>query len=170
MGKSSDEVTVDIRVEKLANLVHNDKNPRFIKNKKKHEELLKSLREFPEMKLLREIVVDENLLILAGDKRAYALEELGYTDVTIKQVFNLTDKQKREFIIKDNVHAGEWDTNIIANEWDIDEMQDWGLPPFKMDGLGGGGNDDSGKDNYQNHGVTCPNCGEHFELSEATRD
>lgn len=156
------EVSVKIYVEKLANLVHNDANPRLIKNKK-HQELMKSLKEFPEMKLLREIVVDENLLILAGDKRVYALDELGYSDVTVKKVTGLTDKQKREFIAKDNIHNGEWDKDIIANEWDTEELKEWGMPDFTLPGGDGDGSD---KD-YKNHEVTCPNCGEHFSLSDS---
>lgn len=157
MAKSGTEVTVKVYIEKLDKLVHHEKNPRFIKGKR-HQELLQSLKEFPEMKLLREIVVDENLNILAGDKRAYALEELGYTDVTIKQVFGLTDKQKREFIIKDNVHSGEWDTDIIANEWDTAELEKWGVPSFKF----GDADDKDNNDDQESREVTCPDCGAVF--------
>lgn len=153
------EVSVKIYVEKLDKLVHNDANPRLIKSKK-HKELIQSLKEFPEMKLLREIVVDENLLILAGDKRVYALQEMDYTDVTIKQVFGLTEKQKREFIAKDNIHNGDWDTDVIANQWDAEELTGWGVPEFKTKDSGDG-------NSYKNHEVTCPECGHHFELSEA---
>jgi hypothetical protein len=159
---ASKEVSVEIYVEKLANLVHNEANPRYIKSKK-HRELMDSLKEFPEMKLLREIVVDENNLILAGDKRVYALEELGYADATIKKVFNLSEAKKREFIAKDNIHNGEWDTDVIANQWDADQLKEWGVPDFKVKGLG----DDKPKDDYKNHDVTCPNCGEHFSLSDS---
>ena len=117
------EVEVKIYVEKLSKLQHNSKNPRYIKSKK-HKELVKSLQDFPEMKDIREIVVDENLLILAGDKRTYALEELQYEDVRVKQVLGLSEAKKREFIIKDNAHSGDWDSDILANEWDMDELQD----------------------------------------------
>lgn len=154
------EVYVEIKVMPIKDLVHNERNPRYIKSKK-HRELMESLKEFPEMKLIREIVIDENNLLLAGDKRVYALEELGYADVTVKQVFNLTEAQKDEFIVKDNVHNGEWDTDVIANHFDTEKLKDWGVPKFKTDPDGG-----SGK-SYKNHEVTCPNCGEHFELSES---
>lgn len=161
MGKQ--EFEVQIYVEKLDNLVHNTKNPRYIKSKK-HKELVKSLQDFPEMKDIREIVIDENNLILAGDKRCFALEELGYEDVRVKKVFGLTEAKKREFIIKDNAHSGDWDSDILANEWDMDELNDWGAD-FKFSG---GGNDDSDdKNDYKTHEVTCPNCGHHFELSES---
>lgn len=154
------DVYVEVKVMRLDELVHNEKNPRYIKSKK-HRELMESLKEFPEMKLLREIVVDENNLILAGDKRCFALEELGYAEVTVKQVFNLSEEKKEEFIAKDNVHHGDWDTDVIANQWDADKLKGWGVPDFKTPG----GND--GEKSYKNHEVTCPNCGEHFELSES---
>lgn len=155
------EVTVKIYVEKLNKLVHSNANPRLIKSKQ-HQELMKSLKEFPEMKLLREIVVDENLLILAGDKRTYALEELGYSDVTVKQVLGLTEKQKREFIAKDNVHNGEWDSDVIANQWNTEELAGWGVPVFKMPG-----EDEKKEKDKKPHDVTCPECGNTFDPSEA---
>lgn len=162
MGKQDFEVK--IYVEKLANLVHNDKNPRQIKNKKEHQKLVKSLQNFPEMKDIREIVIDENMLILAGNMRAYALEELQYEDVRVKQVLGLSEAKKREFIIKDNAHAGEWDTDMLANEFDIDELADWGAD-FKFKGSDGDDGKDKGE--HQPHDVTCPNCGFHFELGKS---
>lgn len=154
------EVTVKVYVEKLNKLVHSNANPRLIKSAQ-HKELMQSLKNFPEMKLLREIVVDENLVILAGDKRAFALAELGYSDVTIKQVFGLTEKQKREFIAKDNNHNGEWDPDVIANQWDAEELAEWGIPAFKMPG------EDEKKDKPKKPlEVTCPHCGTTFDPSE----
>jgi len=120
MGKA--EVEVKIYVEKLSKLVHNDKNPRYIKSKK-HQELVKSLKDFPEMKDIREIVIDENNIILAGDKRCYALEEIGYTDVRVKQVIGLTDAKKREFIIKENNQSGDWASDNLSKEWEKEEVQ-----------------------------------------------
>lgn len=165
MAKS--EVTVKVYIEKIDKLIANDANPRKI-SRKAYEALKKSLADFPEMKQLREIVVDENLTILGGHQRIYALKDLGYAEVTVKQVSGLTEEQKREFIIKDNNPSGEWDTDIIANEWDLDKLADWGVPKFKIDGFMGGNDDETEKGDYQNHGVTCPACGHHFELSEAS--
>lgn len=162
MGKQDFEVK--IYVEKLSKLVHNDKNPRLIKNKKEHQKLVKSLQNFPEMKDIREVVIDENMLILAGNMRCYALEELQYEDVRVKQVLGLTEAKKREFIIKDNAHAGDWDTDMLANEFDIDELADWGAD-FKF--KGGEGGDGADKGEHQPHDVTCPNCGFHFELGKS---
>lgn len=158
------DVSVKVYIEKLSNLKHSDSNPRLIK-RPRHEQLKKSLQEFPEMKLLREIVVDEDLVILAGDKRTYALEELGYEDVTVKQVFGLTDKQKREFIIKDNDHNGDWDPDIIANEWDVDELADWGVPKFKLPGADAD-KEDVNFEAEKTHDVTCPNCSFVFDPNE----
>lgn len=160
MGKQDFEVKT--YVAKLSDLVHNGKNPRYIKSKK-HKALVKSLQDFPEMKDIREVVIDENNLILAGDKRCYALEELQYEDVRVKQVFGLSEAKKREFIIKDNAHAGDWDTDILANEWDIDEINEWGAD-FKFKGSGADDGDDQG--DHQPHDVTCPECGAHFMLSD----
>jgi DNA modification methylase len=131
MDKPNDGVEVKTYVEKIDKLIANDLNPRTI-NRKAYESLKKSLKDFPEMKQLREIVVDENLTILGGHQRIHALKELGYSDVTVKQVFGLTEKQKREFIIKDNTASGEWDTDIIANQWDVEELENWGVPKFEL--------------------------------------
>lgn len=157
------EVTTKNYVAKIAELQKSEKNPRKI-GRKAYEALKKSLVDFPEMKQLREIIVDEDMQILAGHQRIYALEELGYEDVYVRQVFGLTKKQKDEFMIKDNVSAGEWDADIIANQWDIDLLEGFGVKPFKLPGGGGDGTDGN---SYKKHEVTCPSCGEHFELSEA---
>lgn len=165
MGKSNAEVEVKSYVEKIDNLIANDANPRRI-SRKAYDSLKKSLRDFPEMKKLREIVIDENFTILAGHQRVYALKDLGYEDVLVKQVFNLTDKQKREFIIKDNTASGEWDTDIIANQWDTEELEGWGLPVFKLAGADGAREKGNKQDDHQ---VTCPHCGESFSLSDSTK-
>lgn len=155
------DITVKTYVEKIDKLIANQANPRKI-SKKNYEALKKSLAEFPEMKQLREIVVDENLTILGGHQRIYALKELGYADVTVKQVTGLSDKQKREFIIKDNNSSGEWDTDILANEWDIDEIEGWGVPNFNFGDIGGEPKDPAAKDG-QPKTHTCPGCGLEFE-------
>jgi len=151
------DVEVKIHIVKIKDLTKNESNPRKI-NSKKYEQLKKSLKDFPEMKKLREIIVDEDLTILAGHQRIYALEDLGYDDVEIKQAFNLTPKQKRQFIIKDNDHSGEWDTDILANEWDTTELAEWDMPDFS----------DAGDDKKENNSKTpnmveCPECLHEFE-------
>lgn len=154
--KEPKEVNVKTYVEQIDNLLPTGSNPRKI-SRPAYDKLKKSLQEFPEMKKLREIVIDENNQILGGHQRIYALRDLGYQDVTVKQVTGLTDKQKREFIIKDNTASGEWDTDILANEWDIEELNNWGIPDFGS--LGG----DDGKEKEKPAGgdrtCVCPACG-----------
>jgi ParB-like chromosome segregation protein Spo0J len=155
------DLQVNVYIESIDKLIANDLNPRKI-NKKAYESLKKSLRDFPEMKQLREIVVDEKLVILGGHQRIYALKDLGYSDVTVKQVIGLTEKQKREFIIKDNTSAGEWDTDIMANLWEITELEEFGIPNFNFGDLGDESPAPAAKDD-QSKVHTCPGCGLEFE-------
>ena len=104
----------------------NPKNPRLIKDDK-FKKLVKSIQEFPQMLELRPIVVDENNIILGGNMRYKACIEAGLKEIYILKAEDLTEQQKDEFIVKDNVGFGEWDWNILANEWDTDKLQDWGL-------------------------------------------
>ena len=164
MAKSK-EPYVEIKVVPINTLVHNEQNPRTIRDKR-FRELKQSLIDFPEMKELREIVVDENLLILAGDKRTRALKDLKYTDVKVKQVFNLSEAKKREFIAKDNDHYGEWDADAIANYWDTDLLKEWGVESIKFDGFGEDTPDSNekatGKKGVQ---VICPDCDHVFPVA-----
>ena len=107
-------------------LKSNQNNPRFIKDKK-FDKLVESIKQFPEMLELRPIVVDEDMLILGGNMRHKACQKAGLKEVPIKIAKGLTDKQKQEFIIKDNVGFGEWEWDILANEWQSKELEDWGL-------------------------------------------
>jgi DNA modification methylase len=104
----------------------NPKNPRLIKDDK-FKKLVKSIQEFPQMLELRPIVVDENNIILGGNMRYKACIEAGLKEIYILKAEDLTEQQKDEFIVKDNVGFGEWDWNILANEWDTEKLQDWGL-------------------------------------------
>jgi site-specific DNA-methyltransferase (adenine-specific) len=104
----------------------NPKNPRLIKDDK-FRKLVKSIQEFPQMLELRPIVVDENNIVLGGNMRLKACKEAGMKEVFIVKAENLTELQKDEFIVKDNVGFGEWDWDMLANEWDVEKIQDWGL-------------------------------------------
>ena len=105
---------------------NNPINPRLV-NTAKFEKLKQSIQDFPEMLKLRPIVVDDKGYILGGNMRYKALVELGHTEVNIIRADKLTEKQKQEFIIKDNLGFGDWDWDILANEWDSVELEDWGL-------------------------------------------
>ena len=111
---------------KIGKIKNNPNNPRLIKDDK-FKKLVKSVKEFPEMLEIRPIVVDKDNIVLGGNMRLRACQEAGLKEVHIIQADKLTEKQQREFIIKDNVGFGEWDWNDLANEWDADELEDWGL-------------------------------------------
>ena len=111
---------------KLYKIKGNPSNPRIIKNDK-FKKLVKSIKEFPEMLKLRPIVVDENYMVLGGNMRLKASQEAGLKEVWIEVAEGLTEEQKEEFIVKDNVGFGEWDFDILANEWDIEKLDEWGV-------------------------------------------
>lgn len=110
---------------KISELKQNPNNPRIIKDDK-FKKLVQSIKDFPEMLEAREIVVNKDHIILGGNMRFKAAKEAGLTEVPVKIVDWDEDKQ-RQFIIKDNVSGGEWDWDILANEWDAEQLDDWGL-------------------------------------------
>ena len=111
---------------KISEVKTNPKNPRLIKDDK-FRKLVKSIQEFPQMLELRPIVVDENNIVLGGNMRLKACKEAGMKEVYIVKAENLTELQKDEFIVKDNVGFGEWDWDMLANEWDTEKLDEWGL-------------------------------------------
>ena len=114
----------------IKKVIPNPSNPRIIKDDK-FKKLVKSIQEFPQMLELRPIVVDSNMVVLGGNMRLKASIAAGLKEVDILIADQLTDEQKAEFIIKDNVGFGEWDWDLLANEWDVDALTEWGLElPF----------------------------------------
>ena len=111
---------------KLYKIKSNPDNPRLIKDDKFHK-LVKSIKEFPEMLQIRPIVVNNELIVLGGNMRLKACKEAGLKEVPIIKASKLTVNKQREFIVKDNVGFGEWDWDLIANEWDAEQLDDWGL-------------------------------------------
>lgn len=114
---------------KISEIHSNPSNPRLIKDDK-FNKLVKSISEFPKTMELRPIIIDSEGMILGGNMRFKALKELKYKDVFdqwIKRADELTDEEKQRFIIEDNVPFGEWDWDILANEWDQDKLIEWGL-------------------------------------------
>jgi hypothetical protein len=114
----------------------NPNNPRIIKDDK-FKKLVKSIQEFPQMLELRPIVIDENNIVLGGNMRLKACIEAGLKDVPVKQAKELTEDQKKEFIVKDNVGYGDWDWDDLANNWDEQLLTEWGLdiPNFDSGGF-----------------------------------
>lgn len=115
-----------IKKMKLADLIPTENNPRQIK-KDDFERLKKSVQSFPQMLDIREIVVDENNRILGGHQRVKALLANGEKEVNVKVVEGLSEEEKREFVIRDNIQNGEWDFDVLANEWDDLPLDDWGI-------------------------------------------
>jgi len=110
----------------IASIKENPDNPRFIKDSK-FKKLVKSIKAFPEMLEKRPIVVDEDMVVLGGNMRLKACKSAGLFEVWVDIAEGWTQEQKDEFIIKDNVGFGEWDWDILANEWDVGELAEWGL-------------------------------------------
>ena len=111
---------------KISKVKGNPDNPRIIKNDK-FKKLVKSIQDFPEMLKLRPIVVDEDMIVLGGNMRLKASKDAGLKEVWIEVAEGLTEEQKKEFIVKDNVGFGEWEWDMLANEWDSSKLTEWGL-------------------------------------------
>ena len=114
------------RLEKLYKLKRHPENPRIIKDQKFFA-LVKSIEDFPEMLEKRPIVVNEDLVVLGGNMRLKAAEDAGLKEVWIDVTEGWTEAKQKEFVIKDNTSFGEWDFNMLANEWEPEDLNDWGL-------------------------------------------
>ena len=118
-----------ISIDEIQN---NPDNPRVLKDDK-FRKLVQSIKDFPKMLEIRPIVVNSEMIVLGGNMRLKACKEAGLSEIPVIKASDLTEEQQREFIIKDNVGFGEWDWDIIANEWDAEPLDDWGLDmPFDL--------------------------------------
>lgn len=115
-----------IKKVNIKEIKENQNNPRYVVDSK-FKKLVKSIKEFPEMLEKRPIVVDENMIVLGGNMRLKACKSAGLFEVYVHQAIGWTEEQKQEFIIKDNVGFGDWDWDILANEWDTKKLNEWGL-------------------------------------------
>jgi ParB-like chromosome segregation protein Spo0J len=114
---------------KLSAIKPNLDNPRLIKDEK-FKKLVQSINDFPKMMELRPIIIDDDNIILGGNMRYRALQELKMKDIPdewVKKASDLTDEEKKQFIIKDNVGFGEWDFDELANNWNAEDLNEWGL-------------------------------------------
>lgn len=116
----------EIIVVKVGEIKPNPNNPRVIKDDK-FKKLVKSIQEFPQMLNIRPIVVNDDMIVLGGNMRLKACKEAAIKEIPIIKASELTEEQQREFIIKDNIGFGEWDWEMIANEWDAEQLTDWGM-------------------------------------------
>lgn len=153
---------------KLSDIKPNPENPRIIRDAK-FEQLKKSIQEFPGMLELRPMIIDAAGVVLGGNMRLRALQELGYKEIPdtwVKRAQELTEDEKRRFIIVDNVGYGEWDWETIANDWDADEVREWGLD---VPGFGEIPSLDDALEELEKNGtglggadipeIKCPKCG-----------
>jgi len=116
----------------IGKIKSNPNNPRTIKDDKFFK-LVQSLKDLPEMAKVRPVVVNQDMVVLGGNMRLKAMKEAGWKEVPVEVVDWDEDKQ-RQFIIKDNVGFGEWDWEMLANQWDVEQLEDWGLviPSFDI--------------------------------------
>jgi len=127
-----------MQIVKISEVKPNPKNPRLIKDGK-FQKLVTSIKEFPDMLNKRPLIVftdvDNKYVVLGGNMRLKACKEIGIKEIPIIVADEWTEEQKNEFLIKDNVGFGEWDWDSLANEWDAEKLDDWGLdvPIFKDD-------------------------------------
>jgi ParB-like chromosome segregation protein Spo0J len=126
-----------MQIVKISEVKPNPKNPRIIKDGK-FQKLVKSIQEFPDMLNKRPLIVftdtDGKYVVLGGNMRLKACKEIGLKEIPIIVADEWTEEQKNEFLIKDNVGFGEWDWDSLANEWDAEKLDDWGLDlPILMD-------------------------------------
>jgi site-specific DNA-methyltransferase (adenine-specific) len=114
-----------MEIRKISEVKLNPNNPRLIKDDK-FKKLVQSIKDFPEMLNIRPIVVNQDMIILGGNMRYKACKEAGLKEIPIIKT-DLTEEQQREFLIKDNTSGGEWDCEVLANEWNTEQLSEWGL-------------------------------------------
>lgn len=138
----------------------NPDNPRVIKDEN-FKKLVQSIKDFPEMADVREIVVNKDHLILGGNMRYLAMKEAGWTEVPVR-IVDWSEAKQKEFIIKDNISGGEWDWEAIANQYELEELEAWGLETSKDERLND--NKEVDPESLLNEGtVECPRCHFAFE-------
>jgi DNA modification methylase len=125
----------EVKVVKINDIKSNPNNPRIIKDDK-FKKLVQSIKSFPEMANVRPIVVNKDMIVLGGNMRLKAMKEAGWKEAPI-QIVDWDEQKQKEFIVKDNVGYGEWDWDDLANNWDAQEITDWGLdiPNFDVNNL-----------------------------------
>ena len=142
-------------------------NPRIIK-KEQFEKLKTSIKDNADYFEARPIILSDRtgeLVVIAGNQRLKASKALGLKEVPTVLLEGLTEEREREIIIRDNVENGEWDMEILADEWDVEELGEWGceVKGFEIDFNSIDSNEDR-EVNKKLQKVKCPKCGEEFEI------
>jgi len=119
---------------KIEQIIPNKDNPRIIKDYK-YRKLVESIKKFPKMLEIRPIVVNDEMVVLGGNMRLKASIEAGLKELFIINAKDLSEEEQNHFIIADNVNFGEWDYDMLANEWNTIELIEWGveIPVFDTD-------------------------------------
>lgn len=120
-------------IVKIEQIKLNPNNPRKIKAEQ-FEKLKQSIIDFPKMLHLRTVVVDENFVVLGGNMRLLALQKLGFREITVTKAIGLTEEEKKEFIIKDNLSFGIWDYEMLGAHYDHETLMSFGFPDFDAGG------------------------------------
>ncbi len=123
---SSTPKLAPVELVPMGQIQMNPENPRTI-TKHKFNRLKKSIEDFPDMLYKRPLIIDEDGIVLGGNMRLLALKDLRYKKVPAMRAVGWTEEQKAEFVVKDNVGFGEWDWDELANGWDAEKLNDWGL-------------------------------------------
>lgn len=138
----------------ISQLKPNPNNPRKI-SKLEFDKLVTSIEQDPALLKAKPIIVDENNVILGGHQRYRACIQLGIQDVPVIIMSDLTEKQKKKLLIIDNTHNGEWDMDILSNDWDLSDLNDWSVNLNFLDL----NTDEPKKIDNTKGGKICPNCG-----------
>jgi len=138
----------------------NPKNPRYIKDDR-YQLLKKNLKEFPKMMKLRPIIIDDSGMILGGNMRYLAMIDLGYKEIPegwVVKASDLSEEEKEKFKILDNVPFGNWDYEILANEWDLGKLKDWGVDLPEVENMDIKIDEKEFDENIETENE-CPKCG-----------
>jgi hypothetical protein len=122
-----------VEYKSLDELYHLERNPRTI-SKENMDKLVESIKDNPDYFEARPIICSDRtgkLVIIAGNQRLRAAGIAGLSEVPVVILHGLTEEREREITIRDNVELGEWDFDILANEFDVEDLEDWGLDNFK---------------------------------------
>lgn len=123
------EIKNKVQYRKLSELKELEGNPRTIK-KDQFEKLKQSLKDNADYFEARPIILSNRtgeLVILAGNQRYKAAKAIGMQEVPTVLLEGLNEEREREIIIRDNVENGDWDMDILANEWNADVLESWGV-------------------------------------------
>ena len=127
------EKSLKVKLISINKIFLNKDNPRIIKDEK-FAKLVKSIKEFPKMLEIRPIVVNDDMIVLGGNMRLKACKEAGLKEVPVIKASELTEEEQRRFIIADNVGYGEWDWEMLANNWEAEQLKEWGLDVWQPSG------------------------------------